>query len=162
MAPPLLPRKPDKSQRQMFVLNTLFGALLLAFNPTSILSFPQKAVVKQVSVTAREKPQKQGSSFAQYLPPPIFFGCLIRIFSLLSCRHCTRSFPNPAPGQCTTSLSNSLLVSASEKVRSENTCRCLPGYPAWEQSNAGTSTICSQTKNWEQRHFRSKVPKWMK
>jgi len=33
----------------------------------------QQAVVKQVAVTAREKPQKQGSGFAQYLLPHTYF-----------------------------------------------------------------------------------------
>lgn len=84
MAPPLLFLKADKNWRQMFVLNTPFSALLLAFNPISILSFFQKVLIKEkeISVIARDKPQKQGSSFAHYLPPQYF---LIAIYLFFHC-----------------------------------------------------------------------------
>lgn len=71
----------------MFVLNVLFSALLLAFNPISLLSFLQK-VLRSISDSQR-KDTKSGFQFCMLCLPhtisiPKLFGCYIPIFFCLA------------------------------------------------------------------------------
>lgn len=75
-APRLLFPRADKNWIQMFVLNALFHALLLAFNPISLLSLLQK-VLKSISDSQR-KNTKAGLEFctpclSQPSPPQYFW-----------------------------------------------------------------------------------------